>query len=50
MRQRFVSKVSVHTVLLSPPLPLTTHTHSHLFNINSVVYGDVREGGAQGCG
>lgn len=37
MRQRFVSKVSVHTVLLSPALPLTTHAHSHLFNINSVV-------------
>lgn len=37
MRQRFASKVSVHAVLLSPPLPLTTHTHSHLFNINPVV-------------
>lgn len=38
MRQRFESKVIVRPVLSHHPLPLTIHMHSHLFNINSVVW------------
>lgn len=48
MRQRFASKVIVHAVLLSSPPP-SNRTHSHVFNINSIVWrGGVQKWGWDG--